>query len=39
MSKQKSNTEITTTTSKRSLKDITGVEKDLCFKMTADKGC
>ena len=39
MSKQKSNTEITVTTNKKSLRDITGVDKDLGLKMTVDKGC
>ena len=37
MSKRKSNTEIVITTNK-SLKDITGVDKDLGHKTTADKG-
>ena len=37
MSKRKSNTEITVATHKKSLKDITGVDKDLGLKMTADK--
>ena len=37
MSKRKSNTEITVTTNKKSLKDITGVDKDLGLKMTAGK--
>ena len=37
MSKRKSNTEITVTTNKKSLKDITGVDKDLGLKMTGDK--
>ena len=37
MSKRKSKTEITVTTNKKSLKDITGVDKDLGLKMTADK--
>ena len=37
MSKRKSNTEITVTTNKKSLKDITGVDKDLDLKRTADK--
>ena len=37
MSKQKSNTEITVTTNKKSLRDTTGVDKDLGLKMTADK--
>ena len=37
MSKRKSNTEITVTTNKMSLKNITGVDKDLGLKMTADK--
>ena len=34
---RKSNTEITVTTNKKSLRDTTGVEKDLGLKMTADK--
>ena len=37
MSKRKSNTEITVTTNKKSLQDITSVDKDLGLKMTADK--
>ena len=37
MPKRKSNTEITVTTNKKSLRDITGVDKDLGLKMTADK--
>ena len=37
MSKRKSNTEITVTTNKNSLRDIAGVDKDLGLKMTADK--
>ena len=37
MSKRKSNPEITVTTNKKSLKDITGVDKDFDLKMTADK--
>ena len=37
MSKRKSNTEITVTTNKKSLRDITGVDKDLGLKKTADK--
>ena len=37
MSKRKSNTEVTVTTNKKSLKDITGIDTDLGFKMTADK--
>ena len=37
MSKRKSNTEITVTTNKKSLKDITGIDKDLGLKTTADK--
>ena len=37
MSKRKSNTEITVTTNKKSLRDIAGVDKDLGLKMTADK--
>ena len=37
MSKRKSNTEITVTTTKMSLKDITGIYKDLGLKSTADK--
>ena len=36
MSKRKSNTEITVTANKKSLKDITGVDKDLGLKTTAD---
>ena len=39
MSKRKSNTEITVTANKKSLKDITGIDKDLGLKKTADKGC
>ena len=39
MSKRKSNTEITVTANKKSLKDITGIDKDLGLKTTADKGC
>ena len=39
MLKRKSNTEITVTTNKKSLRDITGIDKDLGLKMTADKGC
>ena len=37
MPKQKSNTEITVTTNKKSLKDITGIDKDLDLKTTANK--
>ena len=37
MPKRKSNTEINVTTNKKSLKDITGIDKDLGLKMTADK--
>ena len=37
MSKRKSNTEITVTTYKKSLRDIAGVDKDIGLKMTADK--
>ena len=37
MSKRKSNTEITVTTNKKSLRDIMGVYKDLGLKMTVDK--
>ena len=37
MSKQKSNTEITVATNKESLKDITGIDKDLGLKTIADK--
>ena len=37
MSKRKSNTEIIVTTNKKSLKDITGVDKDLGLKITAGK--
>ena len=37
MSKRKSNTEIKQTKNKKSLKDITGVDKDLDLKRTADK--
>ena len=37
MSKRKSNTEITVTTNKKSLRDITAVDEDLGLKMTADK--
>ena len=36
MSKRKSNTEITVTANKKLLKDITGVDKDLGLKTTAD---
>ena len=39
MSKRKLNTEITVTTNKKSLKDITGIDKDLGLKTTADKAC
>ena len=39
MPKQKSNMEITVTANKKSLKDITGIYKDLGLKTTADKGC
>ena len=39
MPKRKSNTEITITANKKSLKDITGLDKDLGLKTTADKGC
>ena len=39
MSKQKSNTEITVTTNKKSIKDIMGIYKDLGLKITAVKGC
>ena len=39
MSKRKSNTEITVTTNKKLLRDITGIDKDLGLKMAADKGC
>ena len=39
MPKRKSNTEIAIVANKKSLKDITGVDKDLGLKMTADKGC
>ena len=39
MSKRKSNTEIIITANKKSLKDITGIDKDLGLKTTADKGC
>ena len=37
MSKRKSNTEIAVTTNKKSLRDITGVDKDLGLKMTTNK--
>ena len=37
MSKRKSNTEITVITNKKSLNDITGIDKDLVLKTTADK--
>ena len=37
MSKRKSNTEITVTANKKSLKDITDADKDLGLKTTADK--
>ena len=37
MSKRKSNTEIAITKNKKSLRDITGVDKDLGLKMAADK--
>ena len=37
MSRRKSNTEITVTTNKKSLKDITGIDKDLGLKTAADK--
>ena len=37
MSKRKSNTEITVTTNKKSLRDITAVDKDLGFTLTVDK--
>ena len=37
MSTRKSNPEITITRNKKSLRDITGVDKDLSLKMTADK--
>ena len=37
MSKRKSNTEITVATNKKSLKDITGIDKDLGLETTADK--
>ena len=39
MPKRKSNTKISVTTNKKSLKDITGVDKDLGLKMTANKEC
>ena len=39
MPKRKSNTEITVIANKKSLKDITGIDKDLGLKTTADKGC
>ena len=39
MPKRKSNTEITVTANKKSLKDITGIDKDLGLKTTTDKGC
>ena len=39
MPKRKSNTEIDVTANKKSLKDITGIDKDLGLKTTADKGC
>ena len=37
MPKRKSNTKITVTTNKKSLKDITCIDKDLGLKMTADR--
>ena len=37
MSKRKSNTEITVRANKKSLKDITGIDKDLGLKTTANK--
>ena len=37
MPKRKSNTEITVTANKKSLKDITVIDKDLGLKTTADK--
>ena len=37
MSKRKSKTEITMTTNKKPLRDITGVDKNLDLKMTTDK--
>ena len=37
MSKRKSNTQITAATNKKSLRDITSVDKDLGFKMTVGK--
>ena len=37
MSKRKSNTEIAVTKNKKSLRDITDVDKDLGLKMAADK--
>ena len=37
MPKRKSNTEITVTTNKKLLEDITGIDKDLGLKTTADK--
>ena len=39
MPKRKLNTEITITANKKSLKNITGIDKDLSLKTTADKGC
>ena len=39
MPKRRSNTEITVIIYKKLLKDITGIDKDLGLKTTADKGC
>ena len=39
MPKRKSNIEITVTSNRNSLRDITGIDKNLGLKTTADKGC